>query len=347
MTVTPHNKPSLGEEELNAAQEVITSGMLAGGKQTALFEDEICQFLGLPKGHAVATSTGSSALFLSLTMLKSKKVVIPTYVCHSLKQAAKLAKVETEFVDIAEDSTVICQKSLSSCDADTLIHPYIYGEASELPKFSGHIIEDVAQALGASVNNQKLGTIADIGVLSFYATKLITSGGQGGMVVSKNKQHIKDIRNYLNFDMPTDQLDHFNLPMTEIQAAIGRSQLKKLPNFLKKREEIWQIYHQAGLPLMNINSDTNELNKNLVINSVKYRAILMTPKAKQLINYLAEHNIVAIVPIEEGELLTPTKNALKLTMNTVSLPIYPSLSHQQAEKIARLCQKFFSRKDGE
>ncbi|MEW6989355.1 DegT/DnrJ/EryC1/StrS family aminotransferase [Colwelliaceae bacterium 6441] len=345
MTVIPHNKPSLGQEELNAAMDVLNSGMLAGGKQVTFFENEMCQFLGLPNGHAVATSTGSSALFLAIQQLNSKKVVMPSYVCQSLKQAAQLAQIKTEFIDIKKGSTTICQNSLSNSNADTLIYPYLYGEASKLPHFSGHIIEDIAQALGASYNNEKLGTIADIGVLSFYATKLITSGGQGGMIVSKNKEHINQIRHYLDFDMTTDDAAHFNFPMTEMQAAIGREQLKKLPSFIKKRAKIWQIYQQAGLPLLDVNSKMVNQNNRSNSHSVRYRAIVVTDKPESLIKYLANKNITAIVPIEDWELLSATENAINLANTTVSLPIYPELSLVQARAIALTCQEFFEHEE--
>lgn len=332
MSVIPHNKLSISTEESLAAQSVLESGILANGEQVSLFEYEICEFLGLPDGHAVATSTGSTALFLALKALNSGHVVMPTYVCNSLKQAADLAGLTTEIIDTTAGKTIICQKSLNNSNADTLIYPYLYGQATTLPSFSGKIIEDVAQALGASANGKPLGAIADIGVLSFYATKLITSGGQGGMVVSKNKEHIDFIRDYLDFDMRSGKSHHFNLPLSELQAAIGRCQLKKLPSFIQKREQIWQIYKEAKLPLL----DDTESN----CQSVRYRAIVTTNKANQLIAKLKESNISAIIPIEVTELLKISQNAQSLANNTVSLPIYPTLSLEHASKIATICHEF-------
>jgi perosamine synthetase len=331
----PHNRPSLGQEEVKVTESIVLSNQLVSAKNIFHFENEICDFIGLPHGHAVAVSTGSAALFLALTALNSKKVAIPSYVCHSLKQATKLAKAEYDILDTKENTTIICPIALAKSQADTLIYPYLFGQTSELPNFSGHIIEDIAQALGASINGKALGTIADIGVLSFYATKLITSGGQGGMVVSKNKDYIDAIRNYLAFDTNADGQEHFNFPLTEIQAAIGRVQLRKLPLFIDKRALIYQIYQRANLPLLN-----GSINSGEEFISVRYRAVLITPRAKALIAHLAEHNISAIVPIEDWELLAATKNAIKLANNTVSLPIYPTLTLREAEEVAMLCQNF-------
>jgi len=332
MITIDHNKLTLGIDEQNAAAQVLSSSVLANGKQVSLFEQEICQLLNLPKGHAVATSTGSSALFLALTTLKSQRVVMPSYVCNSLKQAADLAHVSSDIIDITESSTRICPKALSKSTADTLIYPYLYGQTSKLPKFSGFIIEDIAQALGAKINGNALGTQGDIGVLSFYATKLITSGGQGGMVVSKNKEYIDFIRDYLDFDMQTGQKAHFNLPLTEIQAAIGRVQLSKLNKFIHKREQIWQVYLNFGLPLLDISEENSQ--------PVRYRAVLLTKHAKALIKHLSRNHIKTIVPIEQSELLSQSEHAIFLSNNTISLPIYPNLSLKEAQKIARLCQNF-------
>lgn len=337
MNLIPHNKPTLAIEEQTACSEVFASGMLASSKQIEKFEDEICQFLGLPLGHAVATSSGSAALLVALKVLDSQNVAMPSYVCQSLKQASLLAGADADIIDIDQYSTNICQTKLSESTADTLIYPYLYGQASQLPKFSGLIIEDIAQALGAKLDGKMLGTIGDCGVLSFYATKLITSGGQGGMLVSKNKKVIDDARNFLNFDMPTDNKAHFNLPITELQAAIGRVQLGKLHQFIGHREKIWQIYYQAGLPLLTpTKSDIHKLN------SVRYRAVIMTEKAKELIRFLTTKKIKAIIPIESWELLAPTENAMALANKTVSLPIYPSLTLEQASFIAELCSSFLN-----
>ena len=82
----PHNKPTLGLEEEEAALRVIRSGWVAKGKEVESFQNEFCKFMGLPKGHAAAVSSGTAALFLALVMSrgKGKNVASPGYVCSAL-----------------------------------------------------------------------------------------------------------------------------------------------------------------------------------------------------------------------------------------------------------------------
>ena len=90
----PHNKPTLGLEEEEAALRVIRSGWVAKGKEVESFQNEFCEFMGLPKGHAVAVSSGTAALFLALVMSggKEKNIASPGYVCSALRNAVDMSK---------------------------------------------------------------------------------------------------------------------------------------------------------------------------------------------------------------------------------------------------------------
>jgi len=322
----PHNRPTVGKEEAAAAAKVIETGYLAGGQQTPLFEDEICEFLGLPAGHAVAVTSGSSALFLALKVLGlgQRPVAIPSYVCSSLKHACVMNQCRPTYLDNQADLPVV--DTTSATNASALIYPYMYGFASALPSHQC-VIEDLAQALGASYGGQKLGTLGDIGVLSFYATKMLTSGGQGGMLVSKDKAMIDAARDFLEFDQRVDDQARFNLHITEVQAAIGRVQLRRLPDFIEKRAELWDIYQSYGLPLLDINDNKAQ--------HVRYRVIVKTPSPENLVKFLHQQQVTAINPFNETELLDKGSiNAAKLCRQTVSLPLYPSLTLEQAKYIA-------------
>ncbi|PAJ72193.1 hypothetical protein CJF42_22495 [Pseudoalteromonas sp. NBT06-2] len=329
----PHNKPSSSPNEQKYISQVLQSRQLTNGIFTNKFENSICDLLNLPHGHAVAVSSGSAALYISLMLLNAsnKTIAMPAYVCSSLKQATKLANAQCKVLDINVGYPSIKQKALDNSHADILINPYLYGLASQLPTFSGPIIEDCAQALGASINGKYLGTRSDIGILSFYATKLITSGGQGGMIISKNLSLINLARDFINFDMQKDGKLRFNFFMTEVQAAIGLSQLEHYPEFLNKRQKIWNTYQKYQLPLLD--------NPNKSTDNIRFRAVIKTDKAKHLISHLASKGINAIVPIEDWELLDPrAMNSTDLSQNTVSLPIYPDL--EQAEYIAKTVSEY-------
>lgn len=329
-----HNKPTIGREEEEAALRVLRSGWLSQGPEVEAFEEEFCKFVGLPKGHAVAISNGTSALFLALWALKAdeKNVTFPVYVCAAIRHAIGMAKSHEFPVDITQDSPNLDPKMISHHKDEIKIIPHMYGIPIDLSNFGDNVIEDCSQALGAKINEISVGLQGTIGIFSFYATKLMTSGGQGGMIVSKDMNLIESIKDYREYDYRHDTNKRFNFQMTDIQAAIGREQLKKLPWFLERREKIFNIYKDHGLDLLDVNNDMKGK-----IHPVRYRAILKTKDPNRIIASLRSIEVEAKIPTEDWELLGEPAlfpNALRLTKETVSLPIYPSLSDKDAEKIA-------------
>jgi perosamine synthetase len=327
----PHNLPTIGIEEESAALRVLRSGWLAQGSEVEAFENEFCKFLGLPDRHAVAVSSGTSALFLALWVsgAKNKSVSFPGYVCSALRHAVNMAGSTESITDIANDSPNVDPKKIENNEISII--PHMYGIPVDLDYFkSTHIIEDCAQALGAKINGISVGLHGESGIFSFYVTKLMTAGGQGGMFVSKKKDLVDAVRDYREFDYRRDAKKRFNFQMTDLQAAIGREQLKKLPKFLARREEIFQKYKSAGLDLLDVKpSDTH-------LSPVRYRAVMKTKEPRKVIDSLESHGVKTIVPTEDWELLGEHNllpNALKLSRETVSLPIYPSLSEEQVETI--------------
>lgn len=326
-----HNKPSLGIEEQSAAAKVIASGWLAQGKEVESFENEMCSFLGLPSGHAVAVSSGSSAIFMALKVLGAygKRVALPAYSCSALNNAVSMCGEQAVFIDTLPGSPNLDLESLKRAGAGLAITPHMFGLPIDLSDTGDvEIIEDCAQALGATVNGTAVGLQGKIGVFSFYATKVITSGGQGGMVVSRDRSLVDEVRDYRDFDLRNDRKCRFNFQMSDLQAAIGRIQLSKLPVFLARREEIFQRYTTSGLDLLSIEGT------GLV--PTRFRAVMKTRSPQTIIAALRAKGIRAIVPIEDWELLDSPEsfpNALRLTKETVSLPIYPTLSDKEVEAI--------------
>jgi perosamine synthetase len=337
--VIAHNRPTLGREEEAAAIRVIRSGWVAQGAEVAAFEEEFCDFLGLPAGHAVAVSSGTAALYLALWALEAagKRVAIPVYACSALRNAVALAKAEQILIDVVPGSPNVDPAAIAG-KAEIAIVAHMHGLPQLLPNHGMAMIEDCAQALGAKVCQTSAGLQGDLGIFSFYATKLITSAGQGGMIVSTRRNMIERIRDYRQFDCRRDSRIRFNFQMTDLQAAVGREQLRKLPGFLSRREEIFERYRQAGLTLL----DVPDRDKKEIF-PVRYRAVLTTLDPVGLLARLDQGGVKAIVPIEDWELLGPGEsfpNAQHLTRTTVSLPLYPSLSDDEADQVIDLVKKF-------
>ena len=331
----PHNMPTLGSAEKAAVDRVLDSQWVAQGREVKALENELCEYLGVPSGHALMVSSGTSALYLALSALNAhgKKVGLPVYVCSAVRNAIGMVGAECAYLDCAPNSPNLDWDAVPESGADILVAPSMFGIPAKLPATENvAVIEDIAQALGAKVGADHAGLRSSIGICSFYATKLITTGGQGGALISKDKSIIDQIRDYREFDSRRDQKLRFNFQMTDIQASIGRVQLARMPEFLHLRENVFEIYKNAGLPMLEGDKDSD-------VAAVRYRAVMRCSEPEALINTLEAQGIRAIVPIEEWELLESSEvhdNAKALARSTVSLPIYPSLSVQDAKRIAQV-----------
>jgi perosamine synthetase len=333
----PHNRPTLGLEEQSAASRVLISGWVAQGAEVEAFEDELCRFLDLPSGHAVAVSSGSAALYLSLWALegKNKRVGVPVYSCSALRNAVGMIDGKCVYLDCEKDGVNVDASAASRADIDILIAPSMFGIPVAIPDARNYmLIEDLAQALGATIAGKRIGLRGEVGICSFYATKLMTSGGQGGALISREKALIDKVRDYREFDCRHDARLRFNFQLTDLQAAVGRVQLNRLPAFIERREKWFAIYQDEGLDLLNV--------KVLQAQPVRYRIVMRCTHPARVIAALAAAGIRAIVPIETSELLDdPTHYpvALALANTTVSLPAHPGLREEDVVRIARVVRR--------
>ncbi|WP_425933706.1 DegT/DnrJ/EryC1/StrS family aminotransferase [Aeromonas rivipollensis] len=333
----PHNRPTLGHEESQAAARVLASGWIAQGEEVLALEQEFGEYIKLPAENIVAVSSGSAALYMSLTIAnaKNKYVSASAYSCRSIFNAIQLSGGIPNFLDVEEVSV---NASLKKNNADIYIIAHMFGlpDLNVEKKRSYFLVEDAAQALGATIKNIQVGLFGDIGVFSLGATKIITSGGQGGIIISKNR-NISDLaRKIRDYDSIVDTIPRFNFQMTDIQAAIAREQLKKLPEFIFRRASIFEKYQEAGLPFIDSISQD--------VKPVRFRAVIFTDSEKVIScqNALLESGIRSIVPVTEDELLTTNilvPNAADLSKKTLSIPIYPSLSDNDVNKIISVCSK--------
>jgi len=345
-----HNKPSIGSEEAVAIKRVIKSGWVAEGEQVKKFEDEFSDFLFDKTSHAVAVSNGTSALFLALISLDVKpgdEIILPTYACTAVLNAVFMAGVLPVLVDIDEKSLNISfsgtvKKLNKKTKAIIITHTFgCPADLDEFLKLRVPIIEDCAQALGSKFNGKYLGTFGAISTFSFYASKVITTGN-GGMVFSKNKKLLNIIRDYREFDCRKEYRPRFNIQMSDIQAAMGRVQLKKLPLFLKRRKAIAEEYKKIIPQSCLWPVDSKDKKNNF------FRFLLRSDKILKVKQYFETKGIKTIIPIETRELLHrylkidkkgfPVSERISKT--TLSLPIFPSLEISEISRIKSVLELF-------
>lgn len=330
--MTPHNRPTMGEQEAAAAQRVLASGWLAQGAEVAAFEGEMAQWLGIPAAHAVAVSSGSAALYLALLAGQAAgcPVAAPAYSCRSVWNAIELARATPQWLDCAPGQP---NAAPATASAGVRIAAHMFGIPQRLqPREGLFLVEDCAQAIGARVDGQAVGLQGDVGVFSFGATKPFTSGGQGGMLVARSADVAAFLRAARDYDCVPDAVPRFNFQMTDLQAAIGRVQLARFPEFMAQRAELFAIYRAAGLDLLD--------SDDPAVQPLRFRAVLRCPRPRALQEHLAAHGIRAIVPVETAELLdAPGRlpHAQALCTGTLSLPLYPTLGTEEAARIAALC----------
>jgi perosamine synthetase len=254
----PHSRPTLTEEDALRVAAVVRSGQLAQAAEVAAFERELALRLGAAR--AAATSSGTAALELALRVLgvgAGDEVVIPTYVCDALHHAVTRVGARPVLADAcAETLSVESQEVKRRLSRRTrcAIVPHAFGLAAGFGSFAAlgiPVIEDCAQALGAVDDGRPVGARGDLTVCSFYATKMLTTG-EGGAVAGPAGliARVQELRDY---DERADLEPRFNYRLTELGAALGRSQLLRLDQFIARRRAIAARYRArldglGGLP---------------------------------------------------------------------------------------------------
>ena len=246
--IIPIAKPVIGEEEIWAVEEVLRSGMLAQGKKVEQFEKEFSNYINV--NHAIAVGNGTIALDVALKALGIKQgdeVIVPSFTFIStansiLFQGAKpiFADIDERTFNINPDDVLerITDKTKVIIGVHLFGHPFDVKAIEEICEDNSLIlIEDCAQAHGAEYEGKKVGSFGVVSCFSFYATKNMTTG-EGGMITSDSDEIAKVcrlLRNHGESQKYCHTILGYNYRMTEIQAAIGLVQLKKLDVFNKKR----------------------------------------------------------------------------------------------------------------
>lgn len=248
----PHSRPSLGGEDVQAVTTVLESGQLVQGPRVEQFERAVAAFVGVHGG--VAVSSGTAALELALVAVgvgPGDEVILPSYVCAAPWLAVVRIGARPRIVDIDLDTfamdPVATQKALSP-RTRAIIVPHPFGLAADLATLHAlgvPLIEDCAQTLGATVAGRQVGSVGHVTVCSFYATKLLCTG-EGGMLLSNDEAILEKAKALREYDEePSLHAGSFNYKMTDLQAALGLSQLGRFRSFLERRATIAAYYQQA------------------------------------------------------------------------------------------------------
>jgi perosamine synthetase len=246
----PPAKPLIGDEEREAVDRVMRSGMIAQGPEVAAFEQEFGEHFDLGRA-CVAVNSGTSGLHLGLLSSGVKagdEVIVPSFTFAATANSVALTGATPVFADI--DPVTFCldpdSVEASITGRTVAIMPvHLYGHPANMvalqeiaARHGLHLFEDAAQAHGASLNGTPVGAFGSFAMFSLYPTKNMTSG-EGGMVSVANAEIERNMRLYRNQGMERqyeNEVVGFNNRMTDIHAAIGRVQLTKVGAWTATRQ---------------------------------------------------------------------------------------------------------------
>ena len=313
----PHNRVRLRADDKAAVARVLDSGQIGQGPEVAAFEDELAERFR-PGGAAACVSSGTAALYLAQQVLQTR-AWLPTYACSALYHA----------MDLGCDEHGI-SFPLFDCEPDTLNTPqatvvvHTYGVPCPV---ADDAIEDFTHAPGVHLDGKPCGSMGELSVISFGATKPLGCGSGGAVLGPVDA--IEEICDRRDYDGKRDLHDRFNWQWSDIGAAIGRSRLKRLDDENAWRSQVAACYDIAR-------KRAHDRTRGW------YRYVIQLERVAEARARFAQAGIETIVPLESWELLhrqlhllaEDFPNAEIAARTTLSLPIWPGLSNEDVDRVA-------------
>lgn len=347
--------PSIGEEEKQEILKVLDSGMLAQGEWVRDFEEEFAREMGASYG--IATSSGTTALHLALLAAgvgPEDQVITTPFTFIASSNAILFCRGVPLFADIHPRTYTIDPERLREAlernpRVRALILVHLYG----LPAFIEEIleivqeyklllIEDCAQAHGALYRGQPVGSFGHLSTFSFYPTKNMTTG-EGGMVLTSNEEFMERARSLVNHG-ERERYYHqelgFNYRMNNMEAALGRVQLKRLDSFNRKRRENAQYLtrHLSSLPGLvtpYTPKDSEHVFHQYTIRVREREEVIFQLKREEIGFGIYYPRPVYRQPFYQSPHLDPGHFPVteEICREVLSLPVHPSLTQRDLDRI--------------
>jgi len=359
----PITKPDLGEEEIHLVAQVIDSGWVSQGPKVAEFEEIFAHYVG--SRYAVATTSCTTALHAALSVSSigpGDEVILPSLSFIATANSVLYCGAKPVFVDVDPETCNIDAAKIENAvttKTRAIMPVHQMGMPADLDSIKAIakkknllIIEDAACAIGSEYQNTKIGGYGNIACFSFHPRKIITTG-EGGMITTDDRATAERLRRFRHHGMSVSDIERhmantviietypelgYNYRMTDIQAAIGIEQMKKLPSILDARKQKARIYDTelGNIPHIRIPKVPSYARHNyqsywieLLDSAPVDRNTLM---AKLLEKGIAtRRGIMAIhrEPCYGAYSGMHLPNTDKLTENTLLLPLYPRLSDEE------------------
>jgi len=348
--IIPHSQPYLDRSEQKAAAAVIASGMLSQGAEVESLERELSRTVR--RKYGVAVSSGTAALYLSLRALDvghGHAVIIPSYVCTALLNAVAFAGATPVLCDVDPKTGVMSRahaQKVMGRNVRAIIVPHMFGfpaDVTDIASLGVPIIEDCAQCIDGEINGHVAGSMGTISVFSFYATKLIAAG-EGGMAATSDEKLAQRMRDLREYDNRQTWSPSFNFKLSDIHASIARSQVRKLPEMISRRQAIAGRYSEF------IKRTGTTVETPPEITSVRqcwYRYVVRTIfPAEKMLEWMNGRGVACrrpvFRPLHRYLNLHGFPGAEEIYVRAISLPLYPGLTQSDEQYIHSALAAFFN-----
>ena len=345
----PPAKPIVGDEEREAVDRVLRSGMLAQGPEVKAFEEEFAEHFRLGRA-CVAVNSGTSGQHLGLLssgVRAGGEVIVPSFTFAATANSVALTGATPVFADIDAEDFCLSPAAIEAAITERTVGVmpvHLYGHPAKMDQITAiadrhgiQVFEDAAQAHGASLHGAPVGTFGSFAMFSLYPTKNMTSG-EGGMVSVATPEIERLMRLYRNQGMERqyhNEVVGFNNRMTDIHAAIGRVQLTKVDGWTKQRQD-----NAAFLDTNLVGVTTPPVAEGAV--HVYHQYTVRVPEDRDGFaaalreQYNVGSGMFYPVPNHRLEPFRVTKDlpeTERAAAECLSLPVHPSLSEHDLERI--------------
>jgi len=366
----PYGKQSIDQSDIDAVVETLKSPFLTQGPKVKEFEEKLAAYGGAK--YAVAVSNGTAALhvaYLAAGIKAGDEVITSPNTFVATSNMLLIIGAKPVFCDIRPDTCNIDEtkiEKLITKKTKAIVPVHFAGNPCGMDKIKSiakkHkllVIEDACHALGASFKDKKIGSVSDMSVFSFHPVKSITTG-EGGAILTDNKKFYEKMLTLRSHGIHKDKkglvvMTHmgWNYRLTDIQAALGVSQLKKLDGFIDARRQVVKWYKEAFKGF-----DEIILPKETTGSESAWHVYVIRVKNKKdrfpLANFLKEKGIginfhypaVYGQPYyrKNGYARTKLKEADLYTATLITLPLFGALSREDVKYIADCIKEYFSKK---
>lgn len=348
---------SIKKELDKAISDCIEKGRFIGGESVKIFEDRLARYCDIP--YCAGCGNGTDALEISLKVLgigKGDEVIVPAMTFMASAEAVINVGADVKLCDITKDTYLIdpelFEKSITT-KTKAVIVVHLYGQMAEMDKIQAiarnnnlFIIEDSAQAIGASYNLKGPGHYGDIATFSFFPGKNLGAYGDAGAMITKNEDwylNFKKIANHGRLNKFGHETIGRNSRLDTLQASILSVKLNHLVNWTKMRQqhakkylEMFESYKNITLPAVNLLAShayhlfvikVDAEIRNAVLSSLKDNGIEAGIHYPQALHEIEAFNYLGHHPED-------FPNAFALSKECISLPMYPELTMSHIEHIA-------------